>query len=36
MVVLSTPVTLVAVVSLTLWATVVFGGICIAFVNQGL
>jgi hypothetical protein len=26
----------VAVVSLTLWATVVFGGICIAFVNQGL
>lgn len=26
----------VAVVSLVLWASVVFGGICIAFVNQGL
>jgi hypothetical protein len=26
----------VAVVSLALWATVVFGGICIAFVNEGL
>lgn len=26
----------VAVVSLVLWASVIFGGICIAFVNQGL